>query len=74
MEEIYVKIPSYLICYLMYGDLDCVDNTDIQACDKFLREYRLIESCSDHPEFEAFPDIGYGGCDCLIFKAEKIQQ
>ena len=67
-------LPSYSICYLIYGDESGLDDSDVKNINEFMEYYRKLAKglnghiCIEVGEYEDFftysPPFGLP-CDCL---------
>jgi len=69
-----IKIPTYAICYLEYGDCSALEHGDIQAIDFFLERYNSpVFEYGEEKYFSHNPAFGLGmTCvECKVFEQEQ---
>lgn len=62
-------IPSWAICYLVNGDMDCLTDEELQMLRDFEKDFRVVD-VAEESYFEPFPHFGLA-CDCYMSKCVK---
>lgn len=62
-------IPSWAICYLVNGDMDCLTDEELQMLRDFEKDFRVVD-VAEESYFEPFPHFGLA-CDCYMCKCVK---
>lgn len=69
-------LPSYLSCYLFYGDTCDLTESEQSEIDDFMARNNLGEalSVSDTTEFSCANDLNYVGGDCATFTFPVLEK